>query len=126
MWLPSVRHILLLHQKLVEASGGSVGLRDIGLVESALARAQASFGMVEAHPGVIRKAAAVGCGLVQNHGFVDGNKRIGMAVMLLILKRNAVSIVCSQQDVISLGLNVAQKKMDVDEVSAWIEQRLKR
>ncbi len=85
IWLPTFEQVLLLHQKLVDASIGACGARDPGLIESALARAQAAFAGVEAHEGVIRKAAAVGCELTQNHGFVDGNKRIGMAVMLLIL-----------------------------------------
>ncbi len=122
MWLPTAAHVLLLHQKLLEASGGSAGVRDMGLIESALARAEASFGGVEAHPGVIRKAAAVGCGLAQNHGFVDGNKRIGMATMLLILRRNGVAISYTQDELIELGLSVAQDTADVEQVSAWIEQ----
>ena len=58
IWLPTLENILLLHQKMTEASGGSVGVRDIGLIESALARGQASFGGVELCPDVAQKAAA--------------------------------------------------------------------
>ena len=65
IWLPTVENVLLLHQKLIDRSGGSAGVRDLGLIESALARAEAAFGGVEAHQGTIRKAAAVGCGLTR-------------------------------------------------------------
>ena len=121
-WLPTLDNILLLHQKLTEASGGSAGIRDIGLIESALARGQASFGGVELYPDVAQKAAAIGCGLTQNHGFVDGNKRIGMAAMLLILRRNKVMLSYTQEELISLGLSVAQGSADVTEVTVWIRQ----
>lgn len=121
IWLPTTENVLLLHEKLVEASGGSAGVRDLGLIESAINRANSAFGGVEAHRGIIAKAAAVGCGLTQNHGFIDGNKRIGMAVMLLILRRNGVRIVYTQTELVMLGLDVAQGKADVEQVKNWIE-----
>lgn len=122
IWLPTLENILLLHQKMTEASGGSAGVRDIGLIESALARGQASFGGVELYPDVAQKAAAIGCGLTKNHGFIDGNKRIGMAAMLLILRRNKVVLSYTQEELIALGLSVAQGTADVNEVTAWIQQ----
>ena len=120
IWLPTKEQVMLLHQKLVDASGGSAGLRDAGLVESALARASAAFAGVEAYKGVEAKAAAVGCGLVQNHGFVDGNKRIGVAVMLLILRRNGVQMQCTCEEVTALGLAIAQGLQDGPDVVQWI------
>lgn len=120
MWLPTTEQVLLLHQKLITASGGSGGIRERGLIESALARALSSYAGVEAHPGIIRKAAAVGCGLTQNHGFVDGNKRIGMAVTLLILRRNGIDIRYTQCVLVELGLAVAQGMADTEWVSGWI------
>lgn len=122
IWLPTMENVLLLHQKMAECSGGSTGVRDIGLIESALARAQAAFGCVELYPDVIGKAAAVGGGLTKNHGFIDGNKRIGMATMLLILRRNGVRLSYTQDELISLGLNVAQGTLDVEEVMAWLDE----
>lgn len=122
IWLPTMENVLLLHEKLVKASGGSAGVRDLGLIESAINRATMAFGDVEAHEGIIAKAAAVGCGLTQNHGFVDGNKRIGMAVMILILRRNGVQIACSMNEVVALGLEVAQGIADVKAVQKWIEE----
>ncbi len=120
IWLPSIENILLLHQKMAKASGGSEGIRELGLIESAIARAAASFAGVEAHPGVVEKAAAIGCGLTQNHGFIDGNKRIGMAALLLILRRNGLQIAYTQDELIALGLAVAQGKMDVPEMVEWV------
>lgn len=126
MWLPALDHVLLLHKKLIDQTGGADGVRDLGLIESALQRAYAAFGGVEAHPGVIGKAAAVGCGLTQNHGFIDGNKRIGMASMLLILRRNGIALSYTQDELVQLGLSVAQGKMDVPQVREWIENHQKK
>jgi len=121
IWLPTIEHVLLLHQKMIERSGGSAGVRDLGLIESALARGQASFGEVEFYPAIEQKAAAIGCGLAQNHGFIDGNKRIGMATMLLILRRNGVKLAYTQEELITLGLAVAQGMASVEETTAWIQ-----
>ena len=124
LWLPTVEDMLLLHQKLIERTGGAAGVRDLALIDSALARASAAFGGVEAHPHVIDKAAAIGCGLTQNHGFVDGNKRIGMAAMLLILRRNGIALVYTQEELVQLGLDVAQGLMDVPQAAEWIRAHI--
>ena len=120
IWLPTVENVLLLHQKLIDRSGGSAGVRDLGLIESALARAEAAFGGVEAHQGTIRKAAAVGCGLTENHGFVDGNKRIGMYVMLTFLEVNGVHLNCTNEDVVHAGLSVADGSMKYEGLLDWV------
>lgn len=86
-WLPSFEQILRFHKKLVESTGGAIEVRDKGLIDSAINRANASFGGFDLYVSVEEKAAAIGVGLIQNHGFVDGNKRIGIAAMLLILSR---------------------------------------
>ena len=122
IWIPSLEQVVILHSKLVARTGGSGGVRDAGLIESALMRANASYGGVEAYTSIPQKAAAVCCGLIGNHGFVDGNKRIGIAVMLLILRRNNVATRYTQPELIHLGLSTAQGCMDVDSVAQWIEQ----
>lgn len=124
IWLPELEHILLLHQKMIKRSGGAHGVRDIGLIDSAIARASAAFGDAEAYPDVLSKAAVMGCGLAQNHGFVDGNKRIGMAAMLLILRRNGIMLTYGQTELIDLGLSVAQGTADVAEVLEWIRAHI--
>ena len=120
-WLPSVQQVLRLHEKLIARTGGSDGVRSLPLIESALNRAAASFGGVDVWPGIEEKAAAAGCGLVQNHGFVDGNKRIGVAALLLILRRNGVNLAYTQEELIRLGLDMATNCINVQEVALWIK-----
>lgn len=121
IWLPSLQDALLLHDKLIERTGGTHGVRDEGLIASALARASTGFGGIEKYPGAVDKAAAIGCGLIQNHGFLDGNKRIGIAMLLLVLRRNGVRLNYSQAELIELGLSVAQDIRDIEAVRQWIE-----
>ena len=121
VWLPELSDVVRFHTMVSEATGGTDGVREAGLIDSALARASAAFAGVEAYPDVIGKAAAAGCGLVQNHGFIDGNKRIGVAVMLLILRRNGVTLRYTQDELARLGLGLAQGLLSVPETIRWIE-----
>ena len=120
MWLPTLSHILRLHSKLTHHSGGMDGIRDIGLIESALLRTTASYDGQELYTNTEAKAAAVCCGLIGNHGSVDGNKRVGIASMLLILAQNEVVITYTQEEFVALGLSIAQGQMDVSNVAIWI------
>ena len=79
---------------------------------------------MEAHPGLLAKAAAICCGLTKNHGFVDGNKRIGVTTMLMILRRNAVQLFYTQEELVELGLGVAQGTLDVPQVEAWLRAHI--
>ncbi|MBQ2930536.1 MAG: type II toxin-antitoxin system death-on-curing family toxin [Clostridia bacterium] len=124
IWLPTLDQVILIHERLILLTGGADGIRDLGLVDSALARATASFSGVEAHPSLISKAAAICCGLTKNHGFIDGNKRIGITTMLMIMRRNAVPLSYTQDELIHLGLSIAQGKFDVPEVEAWLQTHI--
>lgn len=124
IWLPSEEDILLLHEKLIEQTGGTHGVRDWGLIQSALARANAGFDEVALYPETIDKAAAIGCGLAKNHGFIDGNKRVGVAAVLLILRRNAIRLQYSQAELVALGLGIAEGRLDVEEVKAWLQNHI--
>jgi len=121
IWLPTVEQVMRLHSKMIARTGGSDGVRDLGLIESAIMRASARYGDFEIYPTAAQKAASVCCGLVGNHGFVDGNKRIGVAVMLLILQKNGVLLQYTQQELIRFGLDLAQGLLSVDECVQWIE-----
>ena len=114
--------IKLLHQLMAEATGGSVGVRDEGLLDSAVEGAFATFDGVELYPSKEEKAAKLGYSLVSNHAFVDGNKRIGVYVMISFLELNGVHIDSSDEDVIMLGLGVADGSMTQDDVLHWIEK----
>ncbi len=116
----SSEKIKLLHQLMAEATGGSVGVRDEGLLESAAEGAFATFDGVELYPSKEEKAAKLGYSLVSNHAFVDGNKRIGVYVMISFLELNGIHIDSSDEDVIALGLGVADGSMSQDDVLKWI------
>lgn len=124
IWLPTLEQVLLIHERLVTLTGGADGVRDLGLIDSALARAHAAFGDVEASPDLIGKAAAICCGLTQNHGFVDGNKRIGVTTMLLILHKNAVPLSYTQDELVNLGLSIAQGLIGVFETADWLRAHI--
>lgn len=112
--------ILLLHQLIAQETGGDAGIRDYGLLESALDSAYQTFGGEELFPSKEEKAAKLGFSLISNHAFVDGNKRIGMYVMLTFLEMNGIHISPSDDDVIKLGLAVASGKADYEDILEWI------
>ena len=93
----SKEKVLLLHQLMAEATGGSVGVRDEGLLESALESAFAGFGEKEFYPTKEEKGARIGFALISNHAFVDGNKRIGMYIMMAFLEMNGIRIQCVER-----------------------------
>lgn len=118
----SSEKVLLLHRIMLEATGGSEGVRDTGLLDSALEAAYATFDGKELFPTKEEKAARLGVGLISNHAFVDGNKRIGMYVMLSFLELNGVYIEATDSDVIEAGLAVAQGKMKYEQLLEWIRK----
>ena len=115
--------VKLLHQLMAEATGGSVGLCDEGLLDSALESAFATFDGIELYPTKEEKAAKLAFSLVSNHAFVDGNKRIGVYVMLSFLEINGVHIEATNEDVIYLGLGIADGSIKYEEILSWIKDR---
>ncbi|MBR4611720.1 MAG: type II toxin-antitoxin system death-on-curing family toxin [Kiritimatiellae bacterium] len=112
--------VLLLHQLLAEETGGAVGVRDQALLDSALESAFAGFGDKEFYPTKEEKAARLGFALVGNHAFLDGNKRIGMYVMLTFLEVNGIRMDCTNEDVVEAALGVASGKMGYEDLLAWV------
>jgi death-on-curing protein len=82
MKLLTLEQVLILHKRIIEQSGGSIGIRDKGILESALAQPYMSYGGQELYPTLIKKVAALGFSLINNHPFVDGNKPIGHAAIV--------------------------------------------
>ena len=113
--------VLLLHQLIAEETGGSIGVRDEGLLESALEAAFSTFGGQELYPTKEEKGARIGFNLISNHAFVDGNKRIGIYVMLSFLELNGIKIWASNEDVVNLGLSVADGSANYDDILKWIQ-----
>ena len=118
----SSEKVKLLHQLMAEATGGSVGVRDEGLLDSAIEGAFATFDGVELYPSKEEKAAKLGYSLISNHAFVDGNKRIGVYVMLSFLELNGIHIEATDEDVVSLGLGVADGSMEQKDILDWIHK----
>ena len=114
--------VLYLHQLLIEETGGSPDVRDIGLLDSALKGAYATFDGQELYPTKLEKAARLGFSLISNHAFVDGNKRIGMYIMLMFLELNGVKVTAKDQDVIDAGLSVADGRIGYEELLAWVRK----
>lgn len=118
----SKEKVLLLHRVMAQATGGSIGVRDEGMLESALEGAFATFGGVELYPSKEEKAARLGFSLISNHAFVDGNKRIGMYIMLTFLEVNGIHMDCTNADVVHAGLSVAEGSLDYDGLLAWVRE----
>lgn len=117
----SVETAKLLHQLIAEETGGEIGVRDEGLLDSALESAFAACDGQELYPSKEEKAARIGYSLISNHAFVDGNKRIGMHIMLTFLEINGIRINCEDQDIVNAGLALASGDMTYADVLAWIE-----
>ena len=112
--------VLLLHQLLIAETRGAADVRDFGLLESALESAYATFDGQELYPGKEEKGARLGYALISNHAFVDGNKRIGMYVMLTFLEVNGVHLNCTNEDVVYAGLSVADGSMKYEGLLDWV------
>lgn len=114
--------VLLLHKLIAEETGGSIGVRDEGLLESALETAFSSFGGKEFYPTKEEKGARLGFNLISNHAFVDGNKRIGIYVMITFLEVNGIHMDCTNEDVATVGLAVASGKMSYEQLLEWVKE----
>lgn len=125
MIILTLNEIVSIHSKLINKTGGLDGVRDIGLLESAVASVNNSFDNVKQYPTIEEKAARFAFSIVSNHAFIDGNKRIGVFVMLMTLKLNKIEIVFSQVELITLGLSIADGTFKYDEILYWIKEHKK-
>lgn len=122
----SQEKVLLLHQLITQETGGDPGLRDIGLLDSALESAYATFDGKDLYPSKEEKAARLGFALISNHAFVDGNKRIGMYIMLTFLEVNGIKIRPTNAEVVRIGLSVADGSMKYEGLLAWVRETADR
>lgn len=122
----SVKDILLLHNMAIDASGGSHGLRDLGLLESAVARPRATFGGIDLYQTIFIKAGALVHSLLRNHPFVDGNKRTSMFSAMTFLELNKYKFSASQKEVVDFALEIENKKPSVEEIAIWFKNHTKK
>ena len=116
----SKEQVIALHNALVDATGGTTGLRDEGLLESALNTPFQSFGDTDVYPSIQQKGARLGFGLIKNHAFLDGNKRIGAHAMLVFLALNGVELEYTQKELSDMVLSVASGELSFDDMVKWV------
>jgi death-on-curing protein len=121
----SVEQIITIHSKLIEQTGGHIGVRDKNLLDSAIMSPFQTFGGTDLYPTLHAKAAQTGYQLINNHPFLDGNKRIGIHIMLLFLRINGEAVLASDDEKIDLGLSIAQGKIKPRDISLWLDDHSK-
>lgn len=116
----SKKQILMLHTQLIQQTGGSEGVRDYNLLDSALETPSQSFGGDELYPTIQAKAARLGYGLIKNHCMIDGNKRIGTHSMLVFLALNGIELKYMQKELYETILDVAAGKIEYEDLLQWV------
>ena len=116
----SKHQILLIHDQLIAETGGSSGLRDEGMLDSALNSPFQTFGGEDVYPSLQKKAARLCFGLVKNHPFVDGNKRIGAHAMLVFLALNGIELQHTQSELSDVILQLAAGEIEATDLLRWI------
>lgn len=115
------RQVLYLYQQIIQLTGGTVGLRDQGLLESAVYRPQASFGGRDLYPDLFSKTAALGPSIILNHPFVDGNKRVSFEAMRLMLRLNGYDLHASLEAKLNVVMGIAKGKLTEHGIADWLE-----
>jgi death-on-curing protein len=118
--------VLDLHRAVLETSGGGTGIRDLGLLESALAQPRASFGGEDLHPTLVDKTGALGYSLALNHPFIDGNKRVAHAAMEVFLQLNGLEIVAEIDVQERTMLALAAGQLTRDDLTRWLREHVQR
>jgi len=124
MKILSKRQILMLHTALIAQTGGIDGVRDEGLLDSSINAPFQTFAEQDLYPTVLEKAARLGFGLISNHPFLDGNKRIGAHAMLTFMGVNQINLCCTDEELISLILQVASGRLNYDGMLEWLKSHL--
>ena len=117
--------VIRLHSQIIQATGGIDGIRDQGIMESAICAPLQTFGGQELFPTDIEKIARIGYGLASNHAFLDGNKRIGALMTQLLLKWNGYSLKLEVGELADMFISVADKSATEADLLGWIQQHLK-
>lgn len=121
-----IEQVLIIHTDQIERYGGSHGLRDLGLLESAVFRSQATFGKEDLYPSIFGKAAALFQPLVLNHPFIDGNKRTATASTLVFLEMNGYSIKVGQKVLVKFVLQIEKETLEIEQISSWLKKNSKK
>ena len=122
----SFEEVIKIHDNMVHLYGGSLGIRDKALIESALARPQATFGGEDLYETIYTKAAALFHSLMFNHAFVDGNKRTTMTTTARFLSLNGYELEVSMREFVDFPIRVENEHLPIEEIAAWLEMNSQR
>jgi len=122
MILLTTDDVIELHKRVITATGGSYGVRDIALLESAIQGCYQSFGGEDLYPGIVDKAARMAFAICKNHPFVDGNKRVAVTTMLVLLRMNGLTQCFVQHELVSLGLGIADSIINYENIIKWVNK----
>ena len=120
------KQTLWLYRRVIEETGGTFGIRDEGLLHSALARPRASFAGQDLYPTLFEKAAALAESTARNHPFVDGNKRMALECFRTMLKINGFQVICSQEAKVARIVKIVERQVTVQDVAGWLTKHAKR
>lgn len=118
----AAEQVLFIHARIIDESGGAHGVRDLGLLKSAIGRPQTTFDGRDLYPDIWHKASALMESLISNHPFIDGNKRTSIASTVLFIRRNGVHLKFTQQEIEIFTLDMALKKMSLKDATGWLQQ----
>ena len=122
----TVKDVLLLHNLAIDASGGSHGLRDLGLLESAVERPKVTYGGEDLYPTIFLKAGALLHSLLRNHAFIDGNKRTSVFSAMTFLELNKYIFKAEQKEIVEFALKVEQERLSVEDIAAWLKEHAEK
>lgn len=117
--------VLKLHELSIIEYGGANGLRDEGLMESAIARPYQTFGGDDLYPTVFEKAAAIAQSIIINHPFIDGNKRTGFLAMLAVLDQGSVSLIATKENIYSFVIDISTSSKRFEDIVKWLKENSK-
>lgn len=118
----TAEQVLFIHSRLIDETGGSHGIRDIGLLQSAVSRPMATFGGEDLYPDIFHKVAALMESLIKNHPFIDGNKRTAISSTGIFLRMNGYSLETSQKELEGFTLDMATGKVSAADAAKWFKQ----
>jgi death-on-curing protein len=118
----NINEILFIHKRQIQEFGGGYGIRSFEAIESAINRPFATFGGQELYPSPIDKAAAIGESIINNHPFIDGNKRTGYGAMLMILNNSGIKINATKNEKYDFVIDIASGKKKFEDIKDWLEK----
>ena len=122
----TAEQILFIHYRLIEETGGSHGIRDIALLQSAIARPQASFDNNDLYPDLFTKAASLMHSIIKNHPFIDGNKRTAITSASIFLQRNNYILTASNKELEQFTLKIASENIEIEKIANWFKKHTKK